>query len=128
MWYDDVMRKVLHAKTKCLAFLSAAALYAVFYIGNIPCIFRFATGVPCPGCGMTRAVFSLITLDFPSAAFYHPMVFFLPVLFLFIWKDGRLFRSKRINLIVLISIGVLFLAAYFIRLYLFYHGYYEAGF
>ena len=122
------MRKVSHAKTKSLAFLGAAALYAVFFFGNLPCIFRSTTGVPCPGCGMTRAVFSLITLDIPSAAFYHPMVFFLPVLFLFIWKDGRLFRSKRLNLTILILIGALFLATYFIRLYLFYHGNYEVGF
>ena len=122
------MIQVSQAKTKWFVFLGAAALYIIFYVMEIPCIFRSVTGFPCPGCGMTRAVFCIITLDIPSAAHYHPMVFFLPILFLFIWKDGRLFRSCRLNSAVLISIGVLFLVTYLIRLLLFYLGNYDVGF
>ena len=34
------------------------------------CLFRFVTGLECPGCGMTRAFLSLADLD-PVAAFHY---------------------------------------------------------
>lgn len=38
----------------------------IYHIG-IPCIFHKITGLYCPGCGMTRAIFSLIDLDIKQA-------------------------------------------------------------
>jgi hypothetical protein len=55
------------------------------------CIFYNITGVPCPGCGMTRSFMSLLKLDFKSSFNYHPLfplVFFLP--FLIIRKNTKL--------------------------------------
>ncbi len=34
-------------------------------------------GLPCPGCGMTRAVLSLLRLELAEAFVFHPLVFFL---------------------------------------------------
>ena len=42
-----------------------------FNIG-IPCLFYQITGLKCPGCGITRLIFSLIKLDFNQAFFYNP--------------------------------------------------------
>jgi hypothetical protein len=39
----------------------------------IGCPFRLLTGIPCPGCGMTRAFLSAFQLDFRSAFLYHPL-------------------------------------------------------
>jgi len=41
-------------------------IYSLYHIG-IPCIFHKITGLYCPGCGITRTLFSLINFDFKSA-------------------------------------------------------------
>lgn len=46
------------------------------------CVIKWIIGYPCPGCGMTRAVFSLIQFDFIQAFRYNPFVYLLPFLFL----------------------------------------------
>ena len=38
----------------------------IYHIG-IPCIFHRITGFYCPGCGMTRAIFSLLNLNLKHA-------------------------------------------------------------
>ncbi len=40
---------------------------------GIPCVFRLATGLKCPGCGVTRMIMSLLRLDL-AAAFTHNAV------------------------------------------------------
>ena len=45
------------------------------------CFFHAVTGLPCPGCGLTRALSSLIQ-GHPAAAFsYHPFAFIVLPLF-----------------------------------------------
>ena len=44
---------------------------------GIPCLFHALTGYYCPGCGVTRMIFSIITLDFYQAFRYNPAVFLL---------------------------------------------------
>lgn len=38
------------------------------------------TGFPCPGCGLTRAGFALLRLDFARAFEIHPMIYPIAVL------------------------------------------------
>ena len=47
--------------------------------GSIPafCPFKVITGIDCPGCGMTRAMTSLIDGRPGDAALYNPFCFFL---------------------------------------------------
>ena len=42
-----------------------------------PCFFRFATGLDCPGCGTTRALYSLLHLRFWQAFRYNPLIYLL---------------------------------------------------
>ncbi len=67
-----------------------AALPVVLYLiplrwvlqGHPLCLFRNLLGRPCWGCGMTRALFSLLHGDFAAAWEYNRMaVFAAPLLF-----------------------------------------------
>ncbi len=55
------------------------ALLFLLIAGGGLCIFRRATGFPCPGCGMTRAVLAALHGDFSAAFAYHPLWILLPV-------------------------------------------------
>lgn len=41
--------------------------------GGIPCFFYERFHVLCPACGATRALSSLVRLDLPAAAAFHPV-------------------------------------------------------
>lgn len=49
---------------------------------SIPCLFRKITGYYCPGCGITRLLFSLIKLEIYQAFRFNPLVFLFIILFL----------------------------------------------
>lgn len=54
--------------------LPAAVLGAVTYLvitGKYVCIFYRLFGIPCAGCGMTRAYLALLRLDIHAAFEYH---------------------------------------------------------
>lgn len=68
------------------AFLFAGAVLAglvlsvlLFWRAGIGCPIRYATGVPCPGCGMTRAWLSVLHGDLAAAFAYHPLFWAVPL-------------------------------------------------
>ena len=50
--------------------ITAGVIVLIFAVG---CPIRRITGIPCPGCGMTRAFVSLIEFDFSAAFYFHPV-------------------------------------------------------
>jgi hypothetical protein len=60
------------------------------------CLFRNATGIPCPGCGMGRGVVHTFYMEFKKATFAHP--FAIPVSLLIIcipfWIAADLISGK----------------------------------
>ena len=63
---------------------------------------------------MTRAVMHLCKGDVAGAIHYHPLVFTLPIIVvLFVFKDRI---NKKVLNIILITIIVLFISVYIIRL------------
>ena len=80
------------------------------------CLFRMLLRAPCPGCGMTRALVSLLRGDLGAAFSYHPMVFFLPLMYAYFLWDGRLFGKKADTAVwILLAAGF---AAHWLRLLL----------
>lgn len=53
--------------------------------GNLPesCTFYASTGLPCPGCGLTRSVTSYLHGEFLMGFFYHPLGIVFAVVFVF---------------------------------------------
>lgn len=37
------------------------------------CPFKVTTGLPCPGCGLTRSAVAFLDGDLPTSLFYHPL-------------------------------------------------------
>ena len=62
--------------------LTAAALALLYIFGGGLCIFRLLTGIPCPGCGMTRALAAVLRGELAAAFSFHPLWWTLPLLLL----------------------------------------------
>lgn len=94
--------------------VSAGLLCLFLYLTNIGCPIKFITGISCPGCGMTRALFSLLRLDVKSAVYYHPLVFVMPVIVIIILLRNKL--GRRLFKIFTVFFIVLFIAVYICRM------------
>lgn len=54
---------------------------------DLDCVFIELFGIPCPGCGMTRALLSVLRFDFIQAIKYNVIIFFMPYLMIYVWFD-----------------------------------------
>ena len=83
---------------------------------RIPCIFYEITGLYCPGCGVTRMLFSLINLDFYQAFRYNPLVFIilrLYIIYLIIKIIAKLLFKKNLKIPqVILNIIIILLILY----------------
>ena len=106
----DLLKKLLFT---CAYFL----LIFVFNKMEIGCIFLRFLHIPCPGCGMTRAWLSALSLDFASAFMHHFMFWSAPLLYLWFLFDGKLFKNRKINKAVFVLIALGFAANWFYQIY-----------
>lgn len=106
------MKKIFDVKYKkiiliILILLGIIFLFEIYHFLNIkynfeiPCIFHKITGLYCPGCGLTRMLFSIINLDFYQAFRYNPLLFIcLPFLIIyFVYGLLMYLNNKKNNLI-----------------------------
>lgn len=102
------MEKIL--KQKLLVTLWVLMIAFILYVFPISCPILSITGIPCLGCGMTRAFLCAVHLDFHGAFRQHMMFWSLPLLYICFWKDGVLFRAKKWNILLYLFIltGFLF--------------------
>lgn len=64
-----------------VAGLAAVAIY------TMPCATKGLFGIPCPGCGLTRATLAMFRLNPIAVWHFHPLAPVLaPLLGLFLWK------------------------------------------
>lgn len=89
-------------------------IYILFHFLQIGCPLKFVTGISCPGCGMSRAVWYALHLDFSTAFYYHPLFAIAPILALFfIFEPYINVKLVKISWGLFIAI---FLTTYIIRL------------
>lgn len=105
--------KILDFIKKTVPVILVIGVIAFIYT-RIGCPARYFFGICCPGCGMTRAAFSILQLDFAAALRYNPSIFVLPVAFIVF-----LFRKKIPKNVQNILLGVgmsIFCGVYLYRL------------
>lgn len=100
-----------------LILLSVGALYALFVTlthKGIPCVFRLATGLECPGCGVSRMCLALIKFDFVTAFRANAAVFcLLPLMaatagrLIFVYIKYGTLRDKISEIAIWVMIAVL---------------------
>lgn len=105
-----------------LLFLLALALltWTLYHITgiNTGCYTKAFTGLPCPGCGMTRAWLSAFRLDFKSAFFYHPLFLFPAIVIILLFLEMT--RHVKIPGWIYIFLLVILLGVYVIRMFLYF--------
>ncbi len=72
-------------RASALLMVGGGALLLLSVWGGVPgwrCFLFANTGVPCPGCGLSRALHALARGDVFSAAAYHLYAFLFPPVFL----------------------------------------------
>ena len=109
-----------HTRLLILA-LFCVALLCIVCLG-IGCPIRSLTGIPCPGCGLTRAWKAALQLEFADAFRYHPLFWSVPVLMAFCCFNGQIFRQKWLNIGILGLIGLGFAINYLVMLLAFLSG------
>ena len=71
----------------CWAFISVVA--------GTACWFRAIFGLPCPGCGSSRAIISILRGDLRLALWFHPLIFLsIALIILAAIFRAKLFRSN----------------------------------
>jgi hypothetical protein len=85
------------------------------------CFFNSITGIPCPGCGITRSIWALLRLDFAASWQDYPML--LPcgiglIGYFLSWING-VGSSKGRNCF-LVVLGIAIVAVYVLRMLLYF--------
>ena len=108
--------KIKNLSEKLISLSMIAILVAVMYWLKIPCLFKLIFGIPCFGCGITRAYLSLLKLDLVAAFRFNPMFWSVLILVLLYLFDGKLFKRKWLNFLLTVGILSGFIVCWIIRL------------
>lgn len=93
-----------------------------FLFGAICPLVAFC-GIPCPGCGVSRAAACLLTGRWQQAWRYNPTIFPMALAALYFgWNRYLLGRKARGMTAVLIGLTALLIAVYGVRMYLYFPG------
>lgn len=79
------------------------------------CPLTLITGYPCPGCGMTRAAFCVLRMDFSGAWEIHPFIYPIIALFIIFCFQRYILQKKNMQSV---KKGVVVLAVAMIMFYL----------
>lgn len=71
--------------------------------------------IECLLCGMFHACLSAMQFDLNRAFSFHPMFWSVPILALYIVFEGKLFKNKTVNILVIILLAIGFLANWVLK-------------
>ena len=102
---------------KLLFTIIVILLILVLNCTGIGCVWKFFFKIPCPGGGITRACLCAIAGNFSGAFKYNFMFPSVPLIFLYILFDGRIFSSKTVDTLILSAVGIGFFVHWIITLF-----------
>ena len=103
-----------------IATVTIVAVAILVLLDIYKCPLDYILGIPCPMCGMTRAVITAVSGDFVGAFHYHPLwiVIIIGVLFIILY-ELRVIKIPKIAFnIICVILGVLLVLCYIVRLIL----------
>lgn len=95
-------------------------LLTIFIFVVYKCPFKFFLGIPCPGCGMSRAFLCLLRFDIRGAFHYHPLFPIVIIVGIYLvckWL-GIYSMSEKAQTVWLVILAIIFFATYFFRMYM----------
>lgn len=125
IFYDALklfLNDIKAAKWAILCVIAYFAFLKNFAYSTCPAV--MITGFPCPGCGMSRAAFRVLCLDFAGAFRIHPFIYPIIGLFLLFCIQRYIMLSKDMkltrNCMVIIAVGMVIF--YVWRMYKYFPG------
>lgn len=115
---DGRFRAFMHRFRRLLDpwLIGAVVVIVAWYLWK-GCPIRYFTGIACPGCGMTRAAWALLQLDFATAFHWHPLIFLMPPLAVLLFLPQSPLAKPPARSWALGVAGVLFGAVYLYRMF-----------
>lgn len=109
-----MQKKIIKIILMHIVMLTALALFVMF----VPCPLFALFNIPCPLCGITRAITAFFQGKFEIAWQLHPLFWLFPIAFLFLCHSRLILKktSKKYIIYILIAIiGIAFIVTYFVR-------------
>ena len=104
-----------HLIKRHIVILLAICLFVlILNLFEITCPIMYIFGIPCPTCGVSRAVISFIHLDFYGYMHYHPLAIPL-VMSVFLMLHLKCFKRKRMLLAFVFFVLSMNLILYILR-------------
>lgn len=102
------MKKYIKVNVIISILLGISILYLILKqfskaTGSI-CLIRGIVGIPCPSCGISRAILSFLNGDFAIAFKYHPLFWMPFVIILIIILNKKYYKEILIGAIIIFSI------------------------
>lgn len=110
----DLKKRMKNYGSQIKALAAVLLIYGVLAAIGHGCPIRYVTGIPCPGCGLSRAYLALLQLNPIQAFKYHPLFWAVPVLALACFCYTR--RKSRIALVLVVLSGAGLIGLYLYRL------------
>jgi hypothetical protein len=107
---ESILKQIKNA-WGVLAFTLVYIIFASIFLGS-GCLYSSTTGLPCMGCGVTRAAFALLHGDIAKSFHFHPLL--IPTVILFGTYFAVLLFKGKAAAKKLDKLMIVFLAAAFI--------------
>ncbi|MDO4963730.1 MAG: DUF2752 domain-containing protein [bacterium] len=106
---------MIEGKTYKIVLLTILLVIILSFFGLYKCPLNYIFGIPCITCGITRAIFSLFTLNFKKSFYYHalwPLVFIGFIIYTLLSLKIINIKEKNIKKLIIIYLFIFIL--YFI--------------
>lgn len=108
------LEKRKKAKETLLLLAGLGGVCLLYRFSGVGCPIKWAVGVSCAGCGMTRAIFCALRFQFGKAFYYHPLFWMVPICIFLYLAWGRV--PKRAGKYLVWAVAACFAGVYVARL------------